>query len=279
MSDPNLIEHAARRFSDPLYSRIADMIYREAGIVLGPEKAGMMDSRLNRRVRANNCADLAEYVKRLDDGSLAGERDHLVSALTTNFTNFFREGHHFDFLREVVFREPASLLRTLRIWSAGCSSGQEPYSAAITAKQAGRRVEITATDIDHQVLERAEDARYRDPEMSGIPPELLNVSFERVGDDWQVRQSIRDLVNFRQMNLHAAWNFEQEFDVIFCRNVIIYFDVEAQQRLWEKFCRQLKPGGWLFIGHSERIPDSMRDRLRPVHHTIYQYDPPDRRPT
>ncbi|KGJ13285.1 hypothetical protein IX54_12605 [Paracoccus sanguinis] len=272
MSPPYLHAPSAG-FADPLYARIADLIYREAGIVLGPEKRGMMDSRLHRRIAANNCTSLADYVQRLDNGALAGERDHLVSALTTNFTHFFREAHHFDFLRGTVFPSTPGDPRALRIWSAGCSSGQEPYSIAIAAREAGRRATIVATDIDHAILERARSARYRDGELTGIPPQSRQQFFAPEGDEWVLRQPVRDMVRFEHMNLHGAWTFDGPFDVIFCRNVIIYFDAAAQLRLWDKFCRQLRPGGWLLIGHSERIPDHLRTRLRPVGHTVYQYDP------
>lgn len=273
MDHPFPAPRSPARFPDPLYSRIAEIIYREAGIVLGPEKVGLMDARLTRRVRSTGSANLAEYVRRLDQGAMPEERDHLISALTTNFTHFFREAHHFDFLREVVFAEQPFQVTPLRIWSAGCSSGQEPYSVAICARQAGRRVEVTATDIDLAILAQAEQALYRETEVAGMAPELLQAGFAKVGESWEVRRPVREMVRFQQMNLHAPWQFDRPFDVIFCRNVIIYFDLEAQMRLWDKFCRQLRPGGWLMIGHSERIPDQIRDRLRPVRHTIYQYHP------
>lgn len=263
---------AAARFPDPVYARIAELIYREAGIVLGPEKVGLIDSRLNRRVTATGTRDLADYVRRLDSGAVPDERSHLISALTTNFTNFYREPHHFDFLRDVVLRD-APHGRPTRIWSAGCSSGQEPYSIAMCARQTGRPVEITATDIDEDILARAQAARFTDTEVSGLDRDLVQLSMSRVGDDWEIRPALREMVHFTHLNLHSPWPFPNPFDVIFCRNVIIYFDAETQLRLWERFCRQLRPGGWLLIGHSERIPDHMRTRLRPVRHTVYQYDP------
>lgn len=260
-------------FTDPLYSRIAELIYREAGIVLGPEKVGMMDSRLMRRVRANACVDLADYVRKLDSGALEGEKDYLISALTTNFTSFFREKHHFDFLEAEVFKAPEISGRAVRIWSAGCSTGQEPYSVAISAHSARRHVEITATDIDTEVLLAAESGYYRESEVTALPKEILSAGFEQATDGWAVKSAIKAMVHFKKLNLHSGWRFEKRFDVIFCRNVTIYFDLQSQLRIWEKFCHQLNPGGWLLIGHAERIPDHMRDRLRPVQHTIYQYLP------
>lgn len=260
-------------FADPHYARIARLIYDAAGIVLGPEKISMMQSRLVKRIAATGCPDLGDYLGRLDRSELPDEMGHLVSALTTNFTHFFREGHHFDFLRTTVFNEQTARLRPVKIWSAGCSSGQEPYSIALTAHQAGARVAITATDIDHAILARAERGVFGPAEISGIPPELLTQGFVPCADGYEVRHPIRDAIRFQHLNLHAAWPFEQTFDVIFCRNTIIYFDPPAQRRLWQRFTRQLRPGGWLLIGHSERIADDIRGPLCPVGQTIYQYLP------
>lgn len=265
--------HETRGFEDPLHARIAELIYHDAGIVLGPEKTNMIQARLIKRLAATGSSTLSDYVQRLDAGRLPGERDHLVSALTTNFTQFFREIDHFDFLRDVVFRDPSARIRQFRIWSAGCSSGQEPYSIGMTAQQCGIRAAIIATDVDQRILARAEQGRYPASEIAHLPLSAQRLGFAWSKDEWQVRPRLRDMVRFQRLNLHMDWPFDRRFDAIFCRNVIIYFDADAQQRLWARFCQHLKPGGWLFIGHSERIPDHMRDRLRPVRHTIYQYVP------
>ena len=264
---------AAGQFEDPLHARIAEFIYREAGIVLGPEKVNMMNARLAKRLIATGTANLAEYVAGIDGNRWPGETGHLVSSLTTNFTHFFRETHHFDFLRETVVPGAAARGQNLRIWSAGCSSGQEPYSIAITARQADTRLSITATDIDQTILARAADGRYSAAEIGNMAPEIRNAGFQLCEGGYEVRRQIRQMVHFSPLNLHGSWPFDQPFDAIFCRNVIIYFDSQAQMRLWDKFRQNLRPGGWLFIGHSERIPDQLRDRLRPAGRTIYQYLP------
>ena len=261
------------RFDDPLHARIAALIYREAGIVLGPEKVSMMNARLNKRLAATKAGTLGNYVAGIDAGRWPDETAHLISALTTNFTHFFREAHHFDFLRERVFPDSVASTRSLRVWSAGCSSGQEPYSIAITARQAGRRAAVTATDIDQSILTRAERGIFAPSEVASLPPDILRAAFTPCDEGSEICRPVRDMVTFHHLNLHGAWKFDQLFDVIFCRNVIIYFDADAQLRLWHKFRQQLRPGGWLFIGHSERIPDALRDQLRPVGHTIYQHLP------
>lgn len=130
---------------------------------------------------------------------------------------------------------------------------------------------ITATDIDRAILDRARRGVFSEAEVTNIPEEALRVDFEQRSDGFEVSRTLRDMISFEQMNLHGKWDFEQPFDVIFCRNVIIYFDAQSQMRLWEKFRDHLRPGGWLLIGHSERVPDHLRDRLKPVGHTIYQY--------
>lgn len=264
---------AALQFDDPLYARIAALIYREAGIVLGPEKVSMMKARLTKRLSVTGAPDLADYVVGIDTQRWSGELDHLISALTTNFTHFFRESHHFKFLREVVFPDAAARARNLQIWSAGCSSGQEPYSIAITGRQSDIRMSITATDIDRSILERARRGVFTETEIANMAPDVLKAGFQTCAEGYEIRRQVRDMVVFDQLNLHGAWKFDQPFDVIFCRNVIIYFDLESQMRLWQKFRQQLRPGGWLLIGHSERIPDHLRDQLRPVAHTIYQHVP------
>ena len=248
---------------------------KTCGILLGNNKQYLVSSRLNKLMEQQGIKTLGDLVRKIQAQPRSGLREQVVDAMTTNETLWFRDTYPFDVLKSRVLPE---MLKTgsgqrLRIWSAACSSGQEPYSIAIAAREAGRRAAIVATDIDHAILERARSARYRDGELTGIPPQSRQQFFAPEGDEWVLRQPVRDMVRFEHMNLHGAWTFDGPFDVIFCRNVIIYFDAAAQLRLWDKFCRQLRPGGWLLIGHSERIPDHLRTRLRPVGHTVYQYDP------
>lgn len=274
-------------FAGTLYGRIAAILHREAGIVLGQEKTSMMRARLGKRISSTGSGNLAGYLQLLEGQGATAEMPHFVSALTTNVTHFFREAHHFDFLRNnVVPARQNANLGPLQIWSAGCSSGQEPYSIAMTLSRScplGRPtpdLSILATDIDAEILRRAEQAEYTRAETARVPRHLLHSCFDAVGDGISARSrvnpALRAKVQFQRHNLHAEWHIASRFDVIFCRNVAIYFDANAQARLWDRFHSQLRPGGWLIVGHSERVPEAMRDRLRPAGPTIYQSHPPDR---
>lgn len=256
-------------FEDPRDARIAALIYREAGIVLGPAKTSLMNARLAKRYLATGARDLDAYL-RLVEQPCSDELPNLVSALTTNHTHFFRENHHFEFLAERLRSDARLRSARLKVWSAGCSSGQEPYSIAITMLRAGTHPQILGTDIDAAILARAEAAVYSDAEVGTMADDLRSASFNRHPAGWQVRPGIRETVRYEQLNLHARWPFSEPFDIIFCRNVVIYFDAEAQMRLWNKFYDQLRPGGLLMIGHSERIPEPMRRQLQPLGQTIYQ---------
>lgn len=258
-------------------ARVAEIMHREAGVVLGADKATMISARLRRRLRATGLPDLASYLRFVDSAAGRDELSQLVSALTTNFTHFFREKHHFDFLRDTVV--PAwrkSDGAPLRIWSAGCSSGQEPYSIVLSLLAEplpdgpAPRIAVTASDVDKAIIARARAGVYQVDEMGGLSPKLRSQAFEQCAEGWRVRDAYRAPIQFQQMNLHHDWPSVPPYDVIMCRNVVIYFDVAAQEALWRKFALHLRPGGWLIIGHSERVPDSMRHTLRPVAPTIYQ---------
>lgn len=260
---------------EKLYARVSQIVYRAAGIVLGKEKNNLIKARLTRRISETGSASLESYVARIEGHGQNEELPHLVSALTTNYTHFFRENHHFDSLRnealpEITARAPANI----RIWSAGCSSGQEPLSIAITAAEYSvayaARTKIVGTDIDRTILQKASTAEYQDLEINGIPKDLLKKHFSIQDGTYKPSPTIKEMIAYQELNLHGKWSFPFKFDVIFCRNVMIYFDVESQNKLWDKLIGQLADGGWLFIGHSERIPDSLREKVTPVGNTTYR---------
>ena len=266
-----------RPVDDDLCARIARIIYREAGIVLGADNSNMILARVGKRVARAGCDDLDAYVRMLEGPPGAELIPDLVTALTTNVTQFFREAHHFDFLRGVVAPGWSGDIDTpLDIWSAGCSSGQEPYSIAMALSPPALSwadappLRILATDIDHAVLARAERGEYSQAEAGSIPPALREAWFHDAAGGVRARPGLRGKVEFRPMNLHGRWDLSGQFDVIFCRNVIIYFDAAAQLLLWEKFLYHLRPGGWLVVGHSEQAPKALQARLRPVGPTVYQ---------
>ena len=185
----------------------------------------------------------------------------MIRALTTNVTKFFLEPHHFDHLRDVVLPpllQAAERGNRVRIWSAACSTGQEPYSLALTVLRlmpnAGKLdVRVLATDIDTAVLEHASKGQYNAELVSAIPADLRTRWFERAGSEWKAVDALRQLISFRPLNLIGQWPMRGTFDVIMCRNVVIYFAEETQVEMWKRFTPLLSPGGHLYIGHSERL--------------------------
>ena len=265
-------EKSAVRLSSAQFRVIADIAKREAGLVLVEAKSAMISSRLAKRLRARGLPTLASYCELVQGSQGSDELPFLISALTTNVSHFFREAHHFDMLKNNVLPELFSTQaakRPIRIWSAGCSNGQELYSIAMTVLDvcpdaAARDVRILGTDIDLKVIEHARRGIYDDNQISGVPDDYLKRYFISNSKPkeaiHEVSQDLRSLVRINHLNLVHQWPIKTQFDVIFCRNVVIYFDEELQERLWQRFSDALRPGGWLFIGHSERVAgDSTRE--------------------
>ena len=263
------------------FKEIAALAYQECGLTLVKEKQSMVCSRLRHRLRALQLHDFGAYSSYLRSGEGSLERRHLISALTTNVSHFFREAHHFDILR-ACFQGKLSDLRAggeMRIWSAGCSNGQEALSAAITlleaAPDAARlNVRILGTDIDPEVVNFARNGRYPDRMMAGIPEALKQKHFLSDRDPsgskcWRPVPALRQLVRFNELNLLGSWPMKRRFDVILCRNVVIYFDLQTQHRLWPRFHANLAPGGLLFLGHAERIADAVASGFQGAGPTTY----------
>jgi chemotaxis protein methyltransferase CheR len=260
------------------FHAIARMLHAETGIALHEGKATLLYSRLGKRLRALGMRDFRSYCDLLEDPDEVEERGKMIRALTTNVTKFFREPHHFDHLRDIVL--PPLLRRAetgarVRIWSAACSTGQEPYSLALTVLRllpnaVNLDVRVLATDIDTTVLEQARTGRYDSDALAMIPLELRNRWFERAGDGWQVGDALRRLVTFRPLNLIGVWPMRGQFDVIMCRNVVIYFGEETQVEIWSRFTPMIVPGGFLYIGHSERISGPAASSYVSVGITTYQ---------
>ena len=250
--------------SDADFQLLARIVHAESGICLTAAKKGLVVSRLARRLRELALPDMAAYCRYLQSRGGEEERGRLISSLTTNVTRFFREEHHFRALEQEVLPpllSAAARGRRVRLWSAGCSTGQEPYSLAMTVlglmpDAAARDVRILATDIDPQVLAVAERGVYPDEALAPLGPERLRrftTPVEGAPGMGCVGPAPRALISFAPLNLIGQWPMRGTFDVIFCRNVVIYFDAETQDRLWARFARILPQGGELFIGHSERI--------------------------
>lgn len=254
---------------------VQGLIYEYAGIALSDAKRVMVHSRLVKRLRTLRLDDFGDYLALLQSPEGASERIEFINCLTTNKTDFFRESHHFDFLKQKVF--PAlGRQGKLRIWSAACSSGEEPYSIAMCVRESfSDDVDalILATDIDTAVLARAKAGVYGTEQLSGVSNARLNRFFERTSKgskaNYAVKQSLRDIVKFGRLNFNdKSWPMSNRFDVIFCRNAMIYFDPQTQQRLVERFSTLINPGGYLIIGHSESL-HGVTDVFEPLGHTIY----------
>ncbi|MFK7882316.1 CheR family methyltransferase [Roseobacter sp.] len=249
------------------FDAIAKLAYRESGLILAVEKTSMIQSRLRHRLKALNLTDFAKYTAFVCSESGVDERSHMISALTTNVSQFFREKHHFDILEDHLKSHLLTKIRAgeqVRIWSAGCSNGQEATSIALTLLESepdvsNRNVKILATDIDMQVVNFATKACYPERLTAGIPTPLVQKYFEKttVNNETilEAKDSVRNLISFKHLNLLADWPMRGKMDVVFCRNVVIYFDQKTQNELWPRFRNILVPNGYLFLGHSERIAD------------------------
>lgn len=242
----------------------------EGGICLPETKADLVRARLAPRLRQLGLASFGSYTDLVEGpgGAAARERDEMVSALTINVTRFFREPHHFDALRKRLLPELAVRARAgerVRFWSAGCSTGEEAYSLALTVLDAlpeapSLDVRILATDLDRKVLAIGKSGIYPDKATRCIPVPLRSRYFQQATRDGEVHYSAgpapRALVAFRQLNLAGPWPMRGPFDVIFCRNVVIYFDHATETAVWKRFGERMNSSSRLFIGHSERINTS-----------------------
>lgn len=265
--------------SDDDFSGFARIIHAETGIVINATKRSMLVSRLSRRLRALGLGSFSEYRSLLDSRDSGAERRELISAITTNVTGFFREPVHFDTLADLV---PDLQTRTrsgdrVRIWSAGCSSGEEPYSIAMTLHDkwpgiAQSDLRILATDIDPQMVEKSRHGEYTTHQLGEDPhPLVIKYTKRRPGTETHdVDPALKANLRFEELNLLGDWPFQGSFDIIFCRNVVIYFDAPTRARLWRRFAERLKPGGTLFIGHSERIDPGLETVLVPSGVTQYR---------
>ena len=265
---------------DDEFRFLAGFMSRETGIVLSDHKRQMVCGRLVKRLRALHLRSFAEYVELLQGPGAAAEVENLVNAITTNITNFFREPHHFDFLRNsVLFPRVAERPRRprVRIWSAGCSSGEEPYSIAMTMADVLKPGEgwdalILATDIDTNVLRRAEAGIYPADALKHIPETYRKRFIRRVAGDAdkvQMADELRSMIRFRRLNLHDKWPMKGTFDVIFCRNVAIYFDKPTQKKLFNRYADYLNIGGMLYLGHAESLI-GVTDRFEVADKTVYR---------
>jgi chemotaxis protein methyltransferase CheR len=264
------------------YTRLCELIYSESGIHLGTERKTMLEVRIKRRLKILNLHSYSQYCAYLfGHEGLKDEIVHLIDVVTTNKTDFFRESGHFDFLVERALPDLAECLagRQFTIWSAGCSTGEEPYTMAIVLSEYALthpdfRFRILATDISNLVLAKAELGVYTNDIVAPVAPVLRRKYFMRSREPGSEKQRVvpelRRLVEFRRLNfMDSDYGVAEKADAIFCRNVIIYFDRPTQERILQKLSNCLAPGGYLFVGHAETLHD-MNLPLKPVAPALYR---------
>lgn len=246
------------------FEKISRILYATSKITMQTGKEELVKSRLVKRIRALGLSGFDEYIETVEKD--AGELYQMVDLLTTNKTSFFRENAHFDFMKSRIL--PGIKSKGMRIWSAGCSSGEEPYTIAMVLNEALGSIaladtRILATDLSKRVLEKAVKGVYEEDTLKDVPVPLITKHFD-CGDSKKPRQysakkSLRNLISFAPLNLMETWPMKGPFDIIFCRNVMIYFDKPTQEKLVNRFWGLLKPGGYLFSGHSESLAGMTHD--------------------
>jgi len=259
------------------FDRLRQLVNEHTGIKLSDHKQEMLYSRLSRRLRALHLSSFSSYYKLLqkDNGE---ELVHFINAITTNLTAFFREPHHFDLLAQVLLPQLLTKKQTsrrLRIWSAGCATGEEAYSIAMVVKEivpAAWDVKILATDLDSSVLEKGKRGLYEEERISGMSLARLHRWFKKgtglATGKIQVSTELQELITFKHLNLIGLWPMHGPFDIIFCRNVVIYFDKSTQKILFERFANILDKESYLLIGHSENL-FQLSTRFRLLQQTVY----------
>jgi chemotaxis protein methyltransferase CheR len=264
------------RLSDGDLARIVRLVYERSGITLHSGKRALVLARLQKRLRAGGFVSFRDYLSHVEADASGAEVTALLDAIATNHTSFFREPQHFEFLRSTAV--PALANRPIRIWSAACSSGEEPVTIAITLldilePHQHSRIRILASDLSTKALRTASGGIYKMERVAGIPLDTLRKHFERGlgthAGHARVAPHVHRLIEYRQLNFLEAGELGERFDMIFCRNVMIYFDRDIQQRVVSLLERHLLPGGYLFISHSESL-NGISHGLRWVAPAIYQ---------
>jgi len=262
------------------FRHIAQTLHAHAGIALSEGKAALVYSRLAKRLRLLGLRSFRDYCALIEGVEGVDERQAMTAALTTNVTRFYREPHHFDHLRDHVMPELAARARAggrVRLWSAACSNGQEPYSMALTVldvlpEAADLDVRILATDIDPNMVAEGAAGIYSEELLSPVPASGRKHFTPLAGRPglFSADETLRRLVSFRELNLIGDWPMRGKFDVIFCRNVVIYFDDATQEMVWGRFTPIMNPGATLYIGHSERVSGPATTQLQTCGLTAYR---------
>lgn len=260
------------------FSAISVLVQNSCGINLTTDKLELVNSRLQKRLRALRLDAFAQYIEFVNSSAGADEFNEMISALTTNVTSFYRESHHFEHFAQTCLPRLVTKLNAgeaVRIWSAGCSNGAEAFTLAGVILErlpdaAKRNLRILATDIDPKSIERGKRGIYSEDFIQKLPGNYLSKWFSPSGNQYQVNDELRNLVSFNVLNLMEKWPLKKKYDVIFCRNVMIYFSRPTQEKLLQRFSDLMNPGSFLYIGHSERVGGPAASSLKPAGMTIYE---------
>lgn len=269
------------QFSDRDFNRIRQLVSQHTGISLSEAKRDMVYSRLARRLREVDLQDFGSYCSLIDSAEGEDELLNFTNAITTNLTSFFREPHHFEYLQKTLLPElmkTNAQTRRLRIWSAGCSTGEEPYSIALAIREvipenSDWDIKILATDLDSNVLAKGQSGIYDAERIAGLSKQRARNWFLRGKGDKQnlvrVHPALQEMIAFKRLNLMNEWPIKGPFDFMFCRNVVIYFDKPTQSVLFDRYADLLVDDARLFLGHSETM-FKVCDRFKLIGNTIYQ---------
>ncbi|WP_263409914.1 CheR family methyltransferase [Terriglobus tenax] len=265
------------KLSSKDFDRFRKLAYDYCGLAIDTGKESLVASRLTKIMRSLNITSFSDYYDYVVRDSSSDALVAMIDGLTTNYTNFFREPKHFEFLTATIF--PALASRSeFTLWSAACSSGEEPYSLAFAAQEfygnGGPRVSLLATDISTKVLARAQDGTYNEKCFTQVPTEMLRKYLQRgigpASGNYRVKQFIRETITFRRLNLIKPFeNFVGSYPLILCRNAMIYFDIPTQQDLVDRFHERLEPGGYLFVGHAESL-NNLKHKFEYVQPAVYK---------
>jgi chemotaxis protein methyltransferase CheR len=265
-----------KKIDSEIFTRIRELVYQKSGIKLDVNKESLIRARVGKRVRILGLLSHEEYLKHVIESNDEKEIIHLLDAISTNVTSFFRDADHFDLLRILLKEWTASGQKKFRIWSAACSSGEEPYTIAMTVLDAiggNADVRILATDISTRILEKAQLCMYESEKVSQIPADLKEKYFEKPNSNnnglYKAKPIMRNMIVFKRLNLsETPFPMQGPMDVVFCRNVMIYFDHNTRQRLLNEILRLLKPNGYLFVGHAESLI-GLANGFRTIRPSIY----------
>lgn len=264
------------QLSNEIYKKFCDLIYAKSGIFLSEKKKELLQARIGKILRKRNIPDYESYYKIINNDNSGRELIDLLNAVSTNLTYFFREENHFIFLEYLIKQGYFNDRSTSRIWSSACSTGEEPYSIAITISQnlsydRIKSIKILATDIATDVLQRGIQGIYPNNSLDKLPKSIAGKYFTKSNEEGFIRvnDQIKSMILFKRLNLISSFPFKNKFDLIFCRNVMIYFDKTTQQRIVQKFYDCMNNGAYLFIGHSESL-NAISHSFKYIKPAIYQ---------